>query len=372
MGNLQHKLSTLCRGCGDPEEQARDADPRVYYEEGEQVGSGAFGRVVVVTSKTKLRRRAELCAKIIDVKDAIKVASFSEQNGLSKAEVLDLLDNEILILEKTKRCNFVVTYAESFIWQNEYWIICELCTVGNLVDILKRVRFTEEDYRIVVYSVLKAVEYVHDHGFVHSDVKLENLIVDGSGVIKLCDFGGASKCDENGFTSTRFPGTLPYPPAEVLSGYFSRNFWDYVAPVFHQKRDVWAVGVLTLKLKDGESRLDLAAEYGVRGLFTAIVYGYSSCGVQLEGQPSFLTFFRPQDVATERVGFAAAALVVDLKERPSASELLDHSFVSKDITNQKYRSHVLDLVERFRVAPEPPKRRRFSDFFEPIVLENGA
>ena len=370
MGNAPNKLIALIASCSDSEEQAQSADPRIYYEASEQVGEGAFGRVVKVTPKKQLRESTELCAKIVDVEQAIKTAAFSERNGLSREEVFTLLVNEIQVLKKAKPCEFVVTYAESFKWQNEYWIICELCTVGNLVDILKRIRLNEDDHRTIVFSVLKAIEFLHDRGFVHSDVKLENLLVDGSGVIKLCDFGGACKCDQNGFTSTRFAGTLPYPPVEVLARYMSSNFSDYVPSVFHQKRDIWAIGVLALKLEDGESRLDLVAEYyGVRGLFTAISYGYDSHPVMLDPEENFLTFFRPQDVPDERIRFVDAALVVDLRQRPSASELLAQSFISHNLTQQNYKSHVLGIVQRYTVAPEPKKVPRTSDFFEPILLK---
>lgn len=49
----------------------------------------------------------------------------------------------------------------------------------------------------IVWQTLEAVNYCHQHGVIHRDVKPENILVSKNGVVKLCDFGFArmlSKC----------------------------------------------------------------------------------------------------------------------------------------------------------------------------------
>lgn len=342
---------------------AQPSDPREVYELSTEIGKGAIGRVVQVIPKRTRKQSVPLCAKIIDVQEALRTAS-GPVHGLTEEEITTFWLDEIRSLKKVKGCGYIVKFVESFEMGTESWIITELCTVGNLFDLMKRIRIEEEDQLAVLFSVLQAANYIHQRDLVHSDIKLENLVVGEDGFIKLCDFGGSCDCDNDGFASNRFPGTMPYPPPEILSGYVPK-FGEYYSPSrFHQKRDVWSIGVLTLKLEDGESLLDTIADTtGLHGLFAAIIFGHD---IRTLRTMDYLTFFRPQDVSEEHLSFVKATLVVDLGERLTIAQLLEHPFI-RQTNSEKCRSQVLDLVQRFREAPEPKRQKRFSDMFEPLL-----
>lgn len=365
-GDMGSALRTFARfvSCSEVDRSEHSSQPRDVYEVGEELGIGAMGRVVKVISKKRSKKSVPVCAKIIDIEEAVRTGS-AVKHGLTEEEILKMLADEVRSLKKVRGCAYTITFVECFNMESERWIVTELCTVGNIVEVLRRIRLDEHDQVAVLFSVLQAAKYIHKLDLVHSDIKLDNLVVDETGFIKLCDFGGACDCNSEGFASNRFPGTLPYTPPEILSGYVPEHYSYYAAPRFHQKRDVWSIGVLVLKLEDGESQLDYVVDLsGAHGLFTAVSFGYD---VRTLSSEDYLTFLVPSSVSDERNSFMKAALVVELGERPTVSNLLEHPLV-RQTESEKHRSQVLDMIRRFHEAPEPKEQSgdRFSDIFVPF------
>ena len=84
-----------------------------------------------------------------------------------------------------------------------------------------------------VRTIASAVEFLHIRAkIVHRDIKDENIILDGQGVVKLIDFGSASYLKNGPFDV--FVGTIDYAAPEVLAGA------SYDGPA----QDVWAMGIL--------------------------------------------------------------------------------------------------------------------------------
>ena len=70
--------------------------------------------------------------------------------------------------------------------------------------------------QINTMQVISALSYCHNAGVVHRDLKLENLLLDDEGCIKIADFGFANVFNEGSLMST-FVGTLSYaPPGRLL------------------------------------------------------------------------------------------------------------------------------------------------------------
>ena len=88
---------------------------------------------------------------------------------------------------------------------------------GELFFHLSRERiFTESRTRFYSCQILLALEYLHAKGIIYRDLKLENLLLDTDGNIKIADFG---LCKEDIFfgTATKtFCGTPEYLAPEIL------------------------------------------------------------------------------------------------------------------------------------------------------------
>ena len=89
---------------------------------------------------------------------------------------------------------------------------------GELFFHLRREkRFSEEKARFYAAQIVLALSYLHSVGVVYRDLKLENLLLDEKGNIKITDFGLCKEgiCTETDRTGT-FCGTPEYLAPEVL------------------------------------------------------------------------------------------------------------------------------------------------------------
>jgi serine/threonine protein kinase len=142
--------------------------------------------------------------KEIQVSLACKHATFSRFNQLSfsfperkvavkkmdlrKQQRRELLFNEVVILRDYHHPNIVETY-NSYLVNDELWVVMEYLEGGALTDIVTHSRMDEEQIATVCKQVLKALAYLHSQGVIHRDIKSDSILLASDGRVKLSDFG---------------------------------------------------------------------------------------------------------------------------------------------------------------------------------------
>ncbi|CAK8990986.1 Aurora kinase B (Aurora 1) (Aurora- and IPL1-like midbody-associated protein 1) (AIM-1) (Aurora/IPL1-related kinase 2) (ARK-2) (Aurora-related kinase 2) (STK-1) (Serine/threonine-protein kinase 12) (Serine/threonine-protein kinase 5) (Serine/threonine-protein kinase aurora-B) [Durusdinium trenchii] len=156
---------------------------------------------------------------------AVKVVPHEEHVGITQ------LVNEVRILRSHLPPSPRIVGAEFFYHaQGHAMLGLEYCPGGDLLTLMEELMEKPSDasmqdkVRNVLRQVGDAVAHCHNHAVVHGDIKPENIVFDGSGDIKLIDFGVAVHLNpeehlnpETGRLETvTSSGTLIYAPPEVL------------------------------------------------------------------------------------------------------------------------------------------------------------
>eukprot|EP01091_Cochliopodium_minus_P015626 TRINITY_DN561_c0_g1_i1.p1 TRINITY_DN561_c0_g1~~TRINITY_DN561_c0_g1_i1.p1 ORF type:complete len:707 (-),score=188.75 TRINITY_DN561_c0_g1_i1:30-2150(-) len=152
---------------------------------------------------------------------------------------------EIKLLEKLTHPNICKLF-EVIEQTDRTYLITELITGGELFDYIAHVdHVTEQKAREMFRQMVSAVAYMHSIGIVHRDLKMENMMLDDKGNVKIIDLGlgnfyDTKKEGEINFLGT-FCGSADYAAPELWEG------CRYKGP----EVDIWSLGVILYILTTG-------------------------------------------------------------------------------------------------------------------------
>jgi cyclin G-associated kinase len=118
--------------------------------------------------------------------------------GSDKDECNNIIKEINIHKEVSGHVNIVQFLTASFIDRTknsgraEYLLVTELCKGGSLYDCLDQPLEPQTVLKII-YQASKAIAHLHSHGINHRDIKIENFLIGTDGILKLCDFGSATK-----------------------------------------------------------------------------------------------------------------------------------------------------------------------------------
>lgn len=208
------------------------------FETYAKLARGHFGTVQLVKH---LRTGTALALKTIEMKPKRPEKQYHERH------ILELLQNG-----PTGASPFIARLCFAFRDSAHLYLATELASGGDLWALLrKRRRLQEATCRFISAELVLAVRHVHSHGILHRDIKLENLLLDGMGHIKLVDFGLSKRLfipdghvwDGRSYTVC---GTNYYMPPEML-----KKEPNQPGGAHGLATDWWQVGCLVYELIAG-------------------------------------------------------------------------------------------------------------------------
>lgn len=277
-----------------------EEDPEKLFSELQEIGHGSFGAVYFARN-TKTGEGV-----------AIKKMSY---NGKASTEKWQDIIKEVKFLRQVKHKN-CIQYKGCYLREHTAWLAMEYC-IGSASDILEvqKKPLQEDEIAAICDDALQGLEYLHSNDRIHRDVKAGNILLEDNGTVKLADFGSASLVSP----ANSFVGTPYWMAPEVI---LAMDEGQYDGKV-----DIWSLGITCIEF--AERKPPLFNMNAMSALYHIAQNNPPTLTTHTDWSEAFLSFVN-------------ACLAKDPIHRPSATDLLQHEFLTRDRSNNCIR----DLIER--------------------------
>ncbi|CAD8144008.1 unnamed protein product [Paramecium octaurelia] len=258
------------------------------WEQGEVLGQGAFGKVVMGLQKN---------GQIMAVKQVFI------QNQID--DKVRQLQKEIEMLSKLQHPN-IVRYIGCEQKNQFINIFLEYVSGGSVSTLLERFGcFRERLIKTYLKQILLGLSYLHARNVIHRDIKGGNILIDNSGRCKLADFGSSKQLNDITHDSIgSICGTPNFMAPEVIN-----------QEQYGKKADIWSLGCTIIEMATGQPPY---SEYK-DAIAIMVKIGKSTKPPPIPDQLQ----------STEAKDFLSKCLQIDPKKRATADELLKHPFLEE-------------------------------------------
>uniref|UniRef100_A0AAQ4RTC6 Protein kinase N3 n=1 Tax=Gasterosteus aculeatus aculeatus TaxID=481459 RepID=A0AAQ4RTC6_GASAC len=171
------------------------------------------------------------------------IKALKKRDIVTRDEVDSLMsEKRIFEMINASRHPFLVSLHGCFQTSDHVCFVMEYLPGGDLMIHIHNHVFSEAQTRFYSACVLLGLEFLHLNKIIYRDLKLDNLLMDADGFIKITDFGLCKEGMGHGDRTSTFCGTPEFLAPEVLTDD------DYTRAV-----DWWGMGVLIFEMLIGES-----------------------------------------------------------------------------------------------------------------------
>jgi serine/threonine-protein kinase len=249
--NPDARFSYICDDCR--EKLKKNPQPIPNYQMIRVIGQGGMGSVMLA--------RSEKDGRVAAIKTLLPEVAVSEQS-------LKRFLREIEVASALKHPN-IVSYIEHGTHNGLVYLVTEFIFGMDAARLAKQQggRLNYKEVVRIIEQTLAALDFAHSQGFVHRDIKEQNILVHGDfpqSTAKLTDFGLSKSFKQTGMSGVTMvgdvAGTIAYMPPEQV-----RDFKDVRPP-----SDIYAVGMTAYSLLTGAHALDIGPKAGIAETVKAI------------------------------------------------------------------------------------------------------
>lgn len=132
---------------------------------------------------------------------------------------------------------------ECFDFKKRLWVFLELMDCGALTQIIDdhRSRYDEDFIKYTMLRTIQGLDFLHDRGIMHRDIKSDNILVSEKGDVKLADFGYSVLLSNEQKNRQSRVGTICWMAPELI-----------MAKAYTSAIDIWSTGITAIEMADGQ------------------------------------------------------------------------------------------------------------------------
>lgn len=193
------------------------------------LGRGHFGKVILSQYKS--------------TGDYYAIKALKKGDILYREEVESLMsEKRIFEIINKGHHPFLINLFACFQTPEHVCFVMEYANGGDLMMHIHQEVFNENRACFYAACVVLGLQFLHDHKIIYRDLKLDNLLLDTEGYLKMADFGLCKEGVGYGDRTGTFCGTPEFLAPEVL-----------LEPTYTRAVDWWGLGVLIYEMLVGES-----------------------------------------------------------------------------------------------------------------------